>query len=417
MIKIVLISVLAVGFMTSCKTRPTGWHNRVSTADSVEAALEDTVKDLSETGNGWSAIEGTDYFVYVSDSIVRSKDGKVSFPVRPDEFGVEEYVGCMGDIHVFANPGQVFFSDGRQADFYLSFTEMAVDKEKMQITWQMGCEQFTMSIARLHEMVKRGIPQPQCVRSFRIRINGVESEMNVMKISAYAKRIPQKVACDFSKNMAHCVFEDSIKPYKGADMLSMANYYGKTWKENFEASWQGEESYPFEIIKVNLQKVTDNARYLTTYYMGNYYYGGAHGAHHSFYTTYDKKLDKILDVSDIVKDDKFAEFREVAYKELLRLKQERTNAGLQEYEGSYRCCGEGEFRSELNEASDLVLQHVAVLPQGISLSYHPYQLGAPWEGEYHVLIPYDKIKACLKFDYSKVKTESFDFYRLFDWSV
>ncbi len=417
--KTLVCSVLATCVLAACvmagnNSQPMVVKSYSSASDSAVAVLGDIHEEQKDTTLGGKAIKGTDDFVCISDTVVKSKDGKLSFPVRTDDFGVDEYVGCMDGVYVFANPCQVFFSDGRQADFYSQFINMEVNKEKMQISWQMGCEKVSMSIAQLYEIVKRGVVQPQCARTFHPTINGVESERNLMTISAYAKRIPQKVVGCFSESVARSAFEDGIQPYKGADISALVHYYGNMWKEKFQAEWQGEESYPFEVIKVYLQKAMDNARYLTTYYMGSYYYGGAHGAYHSFYTTYDKKQDKILEVSDIVKDDRLAEFREVAYKELLRLKLERTNAELHEYQGYYVCCGEGEYDCALNSAADLVLQHVAVLPQGLSLSYHPYQLGAPWEGEYHVLIPYDKIKNCLKFDYSKVEAESFDVYRLFE---
>lgn len=46
------------------------------------------------------------------------------------------------------------------------------------------------------------------------------------------------------------------------------------------------------------------------------------------------------------------------------------------------------------------LPHLAMLPEGIVLSYHPYQIDGFALGEYHVIIPFDKASQCLQYKYS-----------------
>lgn len=46
------------------------------------------------------------------------------------------------------------------------------------------------------------------------------------------------------------------------------------------------------------------------------------------------------------------------------------------------------------------LSHLAVLPEGIVLTYHPYQIDCFVSGEYHVVIPMDKVTQCLKYRYN-----------------
>ncbi len=51
--------------------------------------------------------------------------------------------------------------------------------------------------------------------------------------------------------------------------------------------------------------------------------------------------------------------------------------------------------------NDFPLTHFAVLPGGIVLTYHPYQIDCFNAGEYNVVIPFEDVNPCLKFDYSK----------------
>ncbi len=50
---------------------------------------------------------------------------------------------------------------------------------------------------------------------------------------------------------------------------------------------------------------------------------------------------------------------------------------------------------------DFPLTHFAVLPEGIVLTYHPYQIDCFAAGEYHAVIHFKEANKCLMFDYSK----------------
>ena len=50
---------------------------------------------------------------------------------------------------------------------------------------------------------------------------------------------------------------------------------------------------------------------------------------------------------------------------------------------------------------DFPLTHFAVLPEGVVLTYHPYQIDSFGAGEYHAVIPFKDANKCLMFDYSK----------------
>lgn len=55
----------------------------------------------------------------------------------------------------------------------------------------------------------------------------------------------------------------------------------------------------------------------------------------------------------------------------------------------------------LRRNKDFPLTHFAVLPEGIALTYHPYQIDCFAAGEYHAVIPFKEANKCLMFDYSK----------------
>ena len=50
---------------------------------------------------------------------------------------------------------------------------------------------------------------------------------------------------------------------------------------------------------------------------------------------------------------------------------------------------------------DIPLTHMAVLPEGIVVTYHPYQIDCFMAGEYNAIVPFKNAAPCLMFDYSK----------------
>lgn len=162
--------------------------------------------------------------------------------------------------------------------------------------------------------------------------------------------------------------------------------------------------------------VAENERYLTLFYTDWSYVGGIHPNYHSFYFTYDKELQKILTLSNIIEASKLAKLRKAAFTALVSMKAQ-WKEGLSYYDwGGYSCCeksGANVTDQADIDATNMVLQHAALLPQGIVLSYHPYQIGSFAAGEFHALLPYSEIGDCLKIDYKGLTADDMDASRLF----
>ena len=47
------------------------------------------------------------------------------------------------------------------------------------------------------------------------------------------------------------------------------------------------------------------------------------------------------------------------------------------------------------------LPHFALLPEGIVVTYHPYQIDCFAAGEYHAVVPYSKANPCLLHTYNE----------------
>lgn len=98
---------------------------------------------------------------------------------------------------------------------------------------------------------------------------------------------------------------------------------------------------------------------------------------------------------------------QVVYKNALKKRQEMTNGSTQsltvDFTDDYPCeewsGNNGEFMLQGKEM--IPLQHVAILPEGIVTSYHPYQIGGLSEGDCHILVPFKDVGEYLLQDYSK----------------
>ena len=60
-------------------------------------------------------------------------------------------------------------------------------------------------------------------------------------------------------------------------------------------------------------------------------------------------------------------------------------------------------QAEVDAANKLIIDinNIAILSQGIVVSYHPYQIGGFSEGDYHILVPFKNVGEYLLQDYSK----------------
>lgn len=86
------------------------------------------------------------------------------------------------------------------------------------------------------------------------------------------------------------------------------------------------------------------------------------------------------------------------------------NRVLTDFTDGYSCekWSGNETKVQRKAYGSLPLQHMAILPEGVVLSYHPYHVAGLADGDIHVLIPFDKIKKYMTQDYYNVNNDRLD---------
>ena len=177
--------------------------------------------------------------------------------------------------------------------------------------------------------------------------------------------------------------------------------------------------------------MVDCEDYTTYYYWASLYNGGLHDLPREYYITYDKRRGGLLDVNNSVKPAMVQQFRHLVLESLKKeydfcyeresswadfthsifsfhcpiLETSGMDDGmLSLLDHNYSCDGWAGWKGYNEKAfteKDFPLTHFAVLPEGIVLTYHPYQIDCYAAGEYHAVIPFKDANKCLMFDYSK----------------
>lgn len=201
-----------------------------------------------------------------------------------------------------------------------------------------------------------------------------------------------------------------IELSRHADNLQEAfRYYSSQyykWVKKEYSDDQG-ELYPLQPFYVHFsaRPVADNTRYVTYFVEADIFFAGTHGAPHAYYRTYDKKVEQFVSCDMLVKMEHMEDVCRIIYAQALKKRQELFNSQslTTDFTDDYPCGDWSNNKSE-NIPKDkglIPLQHIAILPQGIVVSYHPYQIGAFSEGDYHILVPFKNVGEYLLQDYSK----------------
>ena len=204
------------------------------------------------------------------------------------------------------------------------------------------------------------------------------------------------------------------------------------WEKRCRAEYQIEDTLELRMTcNIRVRKVADCDDYTTYYYWASLYNGGLHDLPREYYITYDKRRGGLLDVNNSVKTAMVQQFRHLALESLKKeydFCYERESSwedfthsifsfhcpmvdisGMDEVMRSflvhnYSCdewAGWNGYNEKAFTEKDFPLTHFAVLPEGIVLTYHPYQIDCFAAGEYHAVIPFKDANKCLMFDYSK----------------
>ena len=151
----------------------------------------------------------------------------------------------------------------------------------------------------------------------------------------------------------------------------------------------------------------------------------------SYYITYDKKRQTILTAANAIKPSKLVQLRkevmlslkewhDVLYNEDSSMEDFMQQAFsfhtpmfdedlddiwksllVHEYECDEWSGWENAIKEEFS-LNNFPLPHFALLPEGIVVTYHPYQIDCFAAGEYNALVPYSRANPCLLYDYNEL---------------
>ena len=216
------------------------------------------------------------------------------------------------------------------------------------------------------------------------------------------------------------------------DMLYSLDGYGVLWEKLCRAEFQIEDTLEVRMTcSIRVRKVADCDDYTTYFYWASLYNGGLHDLPREYYITYDKRRGGLLDVNNSIKSTMIQQFRHLTLESLKKeydfcYEHESSwedfthsifsfhcpmieTGGMDDVMRSflvhnYSCddwAGWNGYNEKAFTEKDFPLTHFAVLPEGIVLTYHPYQIDCFAAGEYHAVIPFKDANKCLMFDYSK----------------
>lgn len=400
---------------------------------------------LLQEGKFISSIENTQDFALIDNRTVYDVKGKKSFALPWDAYYLC-YLGTWNDKAAFTNQDSICFSDERcvalQDNAYCKESDKAGE-----VVLVKGARKLNVSLETLyHFKGAASVSDSSVYRFFKNYdagskrksediIVGLKLNLDIPVGNADSDKAIREWMTSAIKNDAFSLFEcQKYVPEENSatlqDMKSILENYGKLWEQLYRSSGQEEESYSSQVFcDVRVRKIVDCDDYTTYNYAASLYEGGLHELPRSYYITYDKRRKEILTAANALKKSKLRLFKN----EVLRSLQPEYDENMGEesdwdgftkavfsfhcpmveltgmddtmrsfLEHEYMCdewSGWGLPDSEPFTLDNFPLPHLAVLPEGIVVSYHPYQIDCFASGEYHVIVPFDKADSCLRYVY------------------
>ena len=358
------------------------------------------------------------------------------------------YLGKWRNLHLFASSDTICFSDGKCIGLRDGVFCRKSKKEGV-VTFVVGAQTKDVSFGELYNAKKLDATTDKSVerlmKNYYIRPRGkferVEAGFSVDLDIPKGKTESDKAIREW---MIAAIRDDAFYQLENnrdipvgkctsiKDMLHSLDEYGVLWEKLFRAENQIEDTLEERMTcNIRVRKVADCDDYATYYYWASLYNGGLHDLPREYYITYDKRRGGLLDVNNSVKPAMIQLFRHLALESLKKeydFCYERKSSwedfthsifsfhcpmidtgGMDDVMRSflvhnYSCddwAGWNGYNEKAFTEKDFPLTHFAVLPEGIVLTYHPYQIDCFAAGEYHAVIPFKYANKCLMFDYSK----------------
>lgn len=400
---------------------------------------------IQQEGNSISAIDNTQEYVCVDGKIVYNWKDKTSFSVACDASYLY-YLGQRNGRVALTNQDSICFSDGKcialQEDAFCTASDT-----KGNVVLRMGSRRLQVPIEKLYQYEHKVIPTERDVVRFTKKYfvtprslygsgeAGFGVDLDIPKGTADCDNAIREWMVSSIKDDAFSLLDFQREVPVGnsgsvRDMASSLDTYGVLWEKLCKSYFQEEDTLVLRMTcNVRSRKIVDCYDYTTYYYWSSIYDGGLHEMPKSYYITYDKRRKMLVTASNTVKTTMMKQFREETLRRI-KLQYDENYDGTSDYDDflqsvfSFHCpmfdmsswdettrslleheyiCDEwsgwGYIGNDAFTLDNFPLPHLAVLPEGIVLSYHPYQIDCFMSGEYHVLIPFEKISHCLQYKY------------------
>lgn len=383
---------------------------------------------LAESPDIYTIENTTDFLCIGGDIYELNSQRRFPIPQVDISYGIS-YLGQYKGISAFGCNDKIWFTDGksmslRRHAYYFIPEEETVKSPKVELG--LGAFSTVLSAAELYELSgtlsAKGGNTKAYHYSFHVdpkymldeNIAGFEVELDLPQGNTQIDVAIRKWILEtINRDVFHQVCEEPValgKYETTDDFVKSLESYNVLWEKLYlEQFLLADSITPRLLSDIIIRKIEDNDNYVTYYYSNNMDFGGMHELPRSYYVTYDKRRSCFLSVANTVKPSMQKTLKTQMLHQLKKMYDERNPSeestwsdSFDSYESEY-VCDKTEWPSQIPEG-DCPLPHFAILPEGVVLTFHPYQVDSFANGEYHVIVPFDKIRGCLNNDYSKVKT-------------
>lgn len=401
----------------------------------------------------------TDYVLMGENNVYDWRNDRILFkhPCDP-EYGLQ-YLGKWNDLLLFAHVDTLCFSDSKCIGLEYDVDYMPVH-ETGKVRLALGALSIEVTPEELYNYDRKKATKDSTTVHFKKdylithgadqeKVNsGISVDLELPKGNSPADIAIRDFIIKMIKDDAFQMLPaygdiPTVKISKIDDVAKALEQYAGLWEKMFKHEFLSEEDDPYPMkSSATARKVVDCDDYVTYYYFNDVDGGGAHGLPRSFHITYDKRKNEFVTEQNTVKPTMAKKIRQLtldALKELYDMKYDKYSMeGFKNIVSSLITEDEEAEDSDTvaedqNEQTDPIpefreyacdewsgwenhygkptndenfpLPHFAILPEGVSITYHPYQIDCFAAGEYNAFIPFEKVAACLNYDYSVNKTE------------
>lgn len=393
--------------------------------------------------------DGVDVYEFIYDSICGDRyiNGRIYDKVEkrsykcdiPDEEDTSfRFLGKVDGVLMFQIGSYIYYSDGKI--FKKNYYDVNKISSTGNITFHNGPLQTTINAKILHNMSNSDIQRLRQEKNWYKHTSSFDKkciDVEIDKVASAARMtcsmtypngnlkadkdirswLNKAMLNEFLSTCHSDIAKPKVKLSKHSENLELAfmdyaKQYNKWIKDEYIYGDNAGGRIAFE-IEIEVRPIVENERYITYYFKANVFFDSVHGSPHAYFRTYDKKLGKFVSANTIIKKKYIKNVSSVSYGvtlDVLKGLHGGVNGVTTDFTDGYPCekWSGNETESQRKAYGSLPLQHMAILPEGVVLSYHPYHVAGFPDGDIHVLIPFDKIKKYMTQDYYNVNNDRLD---------